>query len=671
MLKLRTILLSNTLYIFILLIVLFISLNRILLEKEKTINDIKIPIDIKVSNYYYDKDKLVIESNKYHLKGTYYFKTKDINIKLGDTYRIYGEVSIPDKKGLFNYQRYLKTKKIYYLINISKLKRIKSSNNIYYYFKNIISNNFNNNAYLYTFILGDKTYLNDEIKYSYQENGISHLFAISGMHITLLSGILLKILKRLEEHKRYLIVSTILFIYLMLVGLSPSILRGVLFFYLFSINKIYYFYIKNINLYIIALSITLLINPFYIYDSGFLYSFTISLGLLLSTDYLKSNNYFISLLKTSFISFLCSLPISLYNYCSINILSIIYNLFFVPFISIIIFPLSLLTSFIKVLEPIYNFLIIILEKISLLLLNIKVGKLIFKRVFIGYYLLLIILIFIYIIKRNKKILYILLFILTIHYISPIYTNKALIKMIDVNQGDSILINKSNKTILIDTGGIRSRENTIIRNTTIPILKSMGIKKIDYLILTHGDYDHLGEALYLIKYFNVDKIVINCNYINYLENKIIDIKKSIIGEEELNIKIGELNLIQLNEDLKDENDSSQIYYLTYKDKKVLLTGDASIKSEENMLNKYELDNIDILKVGHHGSKTSTSERLLNELKPKLAIMSLGKDNKFGHPNKETIDKLKKYKVKYYRTDISGTITILLDTLHVFEESKSYN
>ena len=91
----------------------------------------------------------------------------------------------------------------------------------------------------------------------------------------------------------------------------------------------------------------------------------------------------------------------------------------------------------------------------------------------------------------------------------------------------------------------------------------------------------------------------------------------------------------------------------------------------MLNKYELDNIDILKVGHHGSKTSTSERLLKELKPKLAIMSLGKDNKFGHPNKETLDKLNKYNIKYYRTDISGTITILLDTLHVYKENKSYN
>ena len=133
--------------------------------------------------------------------------------------------------------------------------------------KNILKKRIGNNPYLNTFILGDKTYINDNVIKSYQENGISHLFAISGMHISLLSTIILRILKslKIQEQKRYYIASLFLLLYLLLVGLSPSVLRGVIFFYLFSINNIYYFYIKNTNIFMVALSITLLINPFFIY----------------------------------------------------------------------------------------------------------------------------------------------------------------------------------------------------------------------------------------------------------------------------------------------------------------------------------------------------------------------------------------------------------------------
>ena len=133
---------------------------------------------------------------------------------------------------------------------------------MYFKIKNVIVNLSEKNAYLKTFLLGDKSNLSTKVMSSYQENGISHLFAISGMHIALLSSLITRLLKKFKvtEEKRYYITSTILIMYLLLVGFSPSILRGVLFYLLFSLNKVYYFYVKPVNIFIVILSISLLIK---------------------------------------------------------------------------------------------------------------------------------------------------------------------------------------------------------------------------------------------------------------------------------------------------------------------------------------------------------------------------------------------------------------------------
>ena len=668
LLKLRTILLYNYPYYLLLIIVLIISFPRLIIPKQSNYKTTSKEVIGVVEEYSYSKDLLKITiSNKE--KIIIYYNLKDdnkIDIKLGDKIKVLGEFRKPKPnttKNLFNYQKYLYNKNVFYLVNASKIYKLSSTKNIYYKLKQIIKKQTENSPYLKAFILGDKEDISKQATTSYQENGISHLLAISGMHITLLSSIVLKILKKLKitEEKRYLYTSILLIIYLMLIGLSASALRGVLFFILFSINKIYYFYIKPQNIFIVVLSISLLIDPYYIYDIGFSYSFLISLTLLLTASSI-TGNYLQRLLKTSILSFLVSIPISLYNYYQINLLSIIYNLFYVPLVSLIIFPLSLISLFIKPLIPIYNIFIYILEKSSIVLNEISLGKLIFPKLpLIIYFIYLLIIIFIIkklTIKENKYLL-ILIVLLFLHYAYPTLTRTTYIKMIDVGQGDSILIHSNNESVLIDTGGsIDNDESKIVINTTIPLLKSLGIKKLKYLILTHGDADHMGEAKHLIDSFKVKNILINNGEFNYLEKELISKTDNIkIAKEGTIIKCGDITMVQLNTDLTDENDSSQIYYAMYKNYSILFTGDASLKSEDYILNNYDLSKIDILKVGHHGSKTSTGINLIDKLEPKIALISVGKDNKFNHPNQMVLDNFKTSQI--YRTDINGTITLKLN------------
>ena len=662
MLKLRKILLLDYIYFIFFFIVIILTSIRLLIPKTSNYNiNTNQVIGIVTNIKEKDKQVTITIKAKEKLLMTYYKNKLNINLNLGDKIKVIGELKEPKNqktKNLFNYKKYLYRQNIFYTISPIKIEILSKNKNIYYYLKQKIINRFNKNAYLNTFIIGDKNYIDSNIKKSYQENGISHLFAISGMHITLLVSIIDKILLRLKikEYTRFKITIFILTIYLLLVGLSPSILRGVLFYFLFKLNNLYYFYIKPVNLFIIIFSISLLINPNYLYDVGFQYSYLISLSLICLSKELKSNNYFISLLKVSIISFIVSIPITLYNFNQINILSIFYNLIFVPLISIIIFPFTLIVFIIKPLEPIYNLLILVLENLSLYLSKILFGKLVFYKLSYIIYLIYFLLILLYIFRTKKEYIILLFIFLIIHYFYPCIKNETYINFIDVGQGDSILIHKDNKSILIDTGGSLTNKGNISNNTIIPLLKSYGINKIEYLILTHGDYDHMGEAINLVDNFKVEKVIFNCGPYNDLEQELIKVldKKKIKYYsciKELNIDNNKLYFLQIKE-YDNENDNSNVIYTELNGYKFMFMGDAGIEKEKDILEKYNISNIDVLKVGHHGSNTSSSKIFIDEINPKYSIISVGKNNRYGHPNKEALDNLKNSKI--YRTDQDGSI-----------------
>ena len=659
MLKLRKILLYNYPYYIFLIFTIIITIIRLLIPKESIYNEscnritgtiTKITVTDKTTLYIKSKETVIATSTK-----TYK------NIDLGDKVTIYGKFIKPTNNTneyLFNYQKYLKRKSIYYQVRINKIVKIKSNTNIYYQIKKIIIKRLNNNPYLNTFILGDKSLLKKEVTKSFQTNGISHLFAISGMHITLLSSIIDKILKKInvQEEKRYQITCIILVFYLIIVGLSPSILRGVLFYILFKLNNIKYFYIKPINLFITIVAISLLINPNYIYDVGYQYSYIISFSLLKLSNKLQDKNYIKSLLKVSVVSFIVSLPITLYNFSQINILSIIYNLLFVPLVSIVIFPLSLISVIIPPIAKVLDITTIILERLSLYFSKVTIGIFIFKRLPLIFYFFYFGLILIYLINNKRKIIYLLTILIIIHYISPNLDFNNNIIFLDVGQGDSTIIKIKDKTILLDTGGNRELENNISQNIIIPSLKYRGIKKVNYLVITHGDYDHMGEAINLVENFKVEKVIFNCGEFNDLEKELIKVldKKKIKYYsciKELNIDSNKLYFLQTSI-YDNENNNSNVIITELNGYKFMFMGDAGIEKEKDILEKYNISDIDVLKVGHHGSKTSSSKSFIDEINPKYSVISVGKNNRYGHPNKEVLSNLEDSKI--YRTDQDGSI-----------------
>lgn len=173
---------------------------------------------------------------------------------------------------------------------------------------------------------------------------------------------------------------------------------------------------------------------------------------------------------------------------------------------------------------------------------------------------------------------------------------------------------------------------------------------------HGDYDHMGEAINLVNNFKVEKVIFNCGPYNDLEKDIIKVldKKKIKYYsciEELNINNDKLYFLQTRV-YDNENDNSNIIYTELNNYKFLFMGDAGITTEKEIMNKYNLSDIDALKVGHHGSKTSSSKDFINEINPKYSIISVGKNNRYGHPNTEALDNLENSKI--YRIDQDGSI-----------------
>lgn len=656
-------------------LVIYVFMATIVIQYESIYSGDETSITGSIMSYSINGNKLKMNiKDKEEVIATYYIKTEEElvylkeNIGIGKAITVNGTLNEPINNTIpntFNYKKYLYNNKIYYLFDAHSYN-IQNDNKLLDRAKDYLikrAYNSKNSEYLLVLVLGDKALISSDEYNTYQNNGTSHLLAVSGSHITVILLVLSFFLKKIKEVPKLIIISLILLFFAFVTNNASAVNRAIYFFIINRINKLGNLKLSNIQVLFITAFILLLLDPFTIYDLGFIYSFCISLGIMYYSDKLNGN-LLVATLKVSIIAFLFSLPISSYINYEVNLSSILINLIFVPWISYIVFPISIITF----IFPIFNPILSILLSITNVLNNI--GE--FISIFINVpkmplVVAIILFILLLLAKNNKKYLYVILIILGLIKLSPLINSSYEVYFLDINQGDSAIIITPHKrdVVMIDTGGKityevedwkKGNKTYNLSDNTIKFLKSKGITTIDYLITTHGDYDHLGEVQNIVNKLNVKNVIFNNDSYNTLELELIDVLNDKNIKYYQNIKtlnITNNTIYFLNDYLYDnENDNSNVLYLSIYDKKFLFMGDAGEKAEEDLINKYNLENITVLKVGHHGSKTSSSKNFIDYVNPLISVISVGRNNRYNHPSTDVLANLSNRII--YRTDIDGTI-----------------
>lgn len=630
---------------------IFVILKVYIIKYKSVYQDKVYTLTGKVSKVILSEKKVsFVLKEKENIQMFYY---DDFDLNEGDKVTVNVLLSTPKKNTIpntFNYQKYLYNNGIYKVGTVNKIEVIKKNNNILNNLKSSLSKKVSFNPYLKLFILGDKKGIDDSYNY-YKDIGVAHLLAISGMHVGVFVSIMRKILFFLSKKSQNKFISIVLLFYAFITGFTASILRVVVFFIINSINKDYDFKLSRMKVFLLSLYLLILINPFFITNVGFLYSFACFFTMIIINKYLHKN-YFKNLVIITFYMTLFTLPITVSLNYEINLMVFVSNFLLIPFVSYILFPFALVTVLFKFLNPIFTFLTLIMEKVAYYLSIVNFTKIIIPKTSIVFIIIYYTLLISFIYFNKKRYLVFLINLIIIIKIIPFFNTFANIIFLDVSQGDSMLYITKNqsKVYMFDTGGIRNKS---VSDNSLMYLKSLGISKIDYLILTHGDFDHCGDAKNVINKFKVKNVIFNNDGFKPLEKNIINIlnKKNILYYKSKDVILP--NITFLNTMLYDnENDNSIVTLINESGLRFLLMGDAGKDAENAIMNKYILKDITILKVGHHGSITSSTKTFINYIKPKFSIISVGKKNRFGHPNKEVLNNLKQSKV--YRTDQDGSI-----------------
>ena len=566
-------------------------------------------------------------------------------------------------------------------------------------------------------LIGDRNNLDEKIEEDFKKSNLTHMLAVSGSHFVYII-ICIKYLEKVIKWRNFNKVLTIIIIVLFmnLTGNTASVVRSGIMAIMLIVAK--FFHRKSdvwTNMAISAV-LALVYNPYTLFDIGFELSYGGVIGIVVFYDKVKDTlgkiiikmhkeskmlQYILEGTSVTISANLVIIPIMIYNFNTISFSFIVSNLLAGGLLGIIVilgfllvFLSLMLGQTLSIFFYILNFLLKALTKIAEVC-----SKLPFSYIYVPTPKILGIFIFysylFFIINRDrlrvrifntlKVRIAILILIIIFNLGYPILSSKRIgleINFIDVGQGDCTLIRANGKSILVDAGGSKDEKSFDVgKNTVFPYLLDRGIVSLDYVIVSHFDSDHCQGFNFILKNMKV-KTAIICNigqeseeYNHFVilakenKTKIRYVQKGSI------IKLGKNKIIEIlypdkNEKINDnaKNNNAIVFKLTWNKFSMLFTGDIEEKAERKILemykNKEEKLKSNILKVAHHGSKSSTMQEFLEIVKPSLALIGVGENNNFGHPNDMVLNRLEQSGCKTYRTDMLGEITIT-------SNGKSYN
>lgn len=696
-------------------------------------------ISNKIEKQYCNRYKIKIENSQY--KNYCIFldvsKKEDIYIHFGDQITFKGEFTKPSiarNEHGFNYQEYLKTIKVFGTVKLDGDIKILKMNHapIISIFANKVKSKIIDHSreilpktsceIFLGILLGYTDEIDSGTKDNFSNSSLSHLLAVSGMHISYIIWGLTYVLDKLNIHRSIhkIVISLFLIFFLYLTGFTSSVIRASIMGILFLMQSV----VKRKNDISTSISLSalsmLLENPYRIKNIGFALSYLATIGIIIFTS--KRNTHMKELIKSNrcrkilaslksmiFISIhaqVMTFPITLYYFSTISGTFLISNLIAGNIIGVIAIGgfLLIIISFINlklasIYSKFYHLFLQILLKSTQIISKIPISKIysIVPNVIfiIIYYIVIAILIYYnrtkrkedkrYLenkliqkvnqilddLKRNiKVVLVILIIFMIVIFILKLIPKNLKIYFIDVGQGDSsLIVTPFGKKIMIDSGGNEDTEGFDIgKQVLLPYLLNRNIRSLDYIMISHMDSDHCKAFEYILENIKVKNIIISKQVHNTQNlNHIIQIAKKkkmrvmIVqaGDHIRFDKFTNLKILYPDKNLQfdDLNNNSILARLEYQEFSMLFTGDIGKEAEEYIIHKFPSNlKSKVLKIAHHGSKTSTTQEFLEKVNPQIALIGVGENNKFGHPSQEVIQRLIKMNCKIDRTDKMGEITI---------------